>query len=199
MADFNEIYETNKETIDNVGGSESFQKINETLQNLGYDVFLSDKKKSEFIPSTRLNEVIGQRDNFKGQVSNLSTQLEDLKKQATGNEALQNKIQDLLNNNQNLLSEIEKTRIDSEIMINAIDAINPKDVLIFINRDNIKTNSKGEVMGVEAEIARIKTEKPYLFKQTNNNQSSRGGSDNSNQNNQNILNMNAMIRKASGR
>ena len=199
MADFNEIYEANKDNLDQTEGIEGYQKINEALQNLGYDVFISDKKKSEFIPSSRLNEVIGQRDNFKTQVTSLNSELTALKQQAQGNEALQTKIQDLLNNNQNLLSEIEKTRIDSEIMITANEAINPKDILIFINRDNIKTNSKGEVMGVDAEIARLKTEKPYLFKTTDK-QQSKGGIDNQGSNgDKSTFSMNSMIRRASGR
>ena len=46
----------------------------------------------------------------------------------------------------------------------ASDAINPKDVLPFINMDAIKKDKDGNVTGgVKEEIDRLRTEKPYLF------------------------------------
>jgi hypothetical protein len=200
MADFNEVFEGNKEKLGDLAGStEQFTKLSAKLGELGYDVLLNHKEKAEFIPSSRLSDVVSQRDTFKTQVQDLNKQLMGMKTAAAGNEQLQAQLQGLMDQNQGLLTEIENTKVNTELMLAANDAVNPKDVLVFVNRDNLKLNAKGEVMGVEAEIARIKGEKPYLFKSQGDGKK-KGGTDNSGGDGEKLgLNMNSLIRRASGR
>jgi hypothetical protein len=199
MADFNEVLEGNKDKLGDLAGStENFTKLSAKLNELGYDVLLNHKEKAEFIPASRLNDVVSQRDTFKTQVQDLNKQLQTLKDGAKGNEELQGKLQGLLDQNQTLLTELENTKINTELMLAAKDAVNPKDVLVFVNKENLKVNSKGEVMGIEAEITRIKTEKPYLFKTEQ--QKKKGGSDSSGgDGDSGKLNMNFLIRRAAGK
>ena len=87
-----------------------------------------------------------------------------------------------------------------EIMSTAADAINPKDVLPFVNMDAIKKDAKGNVVGgVKEEVDRIRAEKPYLFNKQQENPNSKGGFDGSGGNGGtgNVkTDMNAAIRRA---
>jgi hypothetical protein len=199
MADFNEVFEGNKEKLGDLAGStEGFTKLSAKLNELGYEVLLNHKEKAEFVPTGRLNDVVGQRDTFKTQVQDLNKQMQTMKDAAKGNEELQGNLQKLMDQNQGLLTELENTKVNTELMLAASDAVNPKDVLVFINRENLKVNSKGEVMGIEAEITRIKTEKPYLFKSVE--QKKKGGSDSSGgDGDTGKMNMNFLIRRAAGK
>jgi small-conductance mechanosensitive channel len=200
MADLNEVFEQHKDDLTDVADSgEHFSKLSEKLNSLGYDVLLNKRDKAEFIPASRLNDVISQRDTFKTQVLDLNKQLNNMKTSAEGNEQLQNQLQGLMDQNQNLLTQIENTKIDTELMLSAKDAINPKDILIFVNKDSLKVTKSGEILGIDAEIARVKQERPYLFK----NQEisyKKGGTDNNNSGGDGVkFSMNSLIRKASGR
>lgn len=200
FSDLDEVIKTNEKAFEGSNIKDQFTAINTKLSELGYDVLINNKKSAEFVPSTRLSEVVGQRDQFKGQVEALNKDLQTLKDAAKGNEALQSQYQGLIDKNNGLLKDLEKANVNMEIVIAAKDAINTKDIFAFINYDNIKLNAKGEVMGVEAEIARIKQEKPYLFTVAGDGKK-KGGLDNKDELNKdkNLGGMNAMIRTAAGR
>jgi molybdopterin converting factor small subunit len=197
FATLEEILETHKETLGEEGESvkTQFTGINAKLSELGYDVLINDKQNQEFIPKGRLNEVAGQRDQFKEQVEELNTNLQKMKEQAKGNEELQTQLQGMMDKNQDLLSELEKTKLNAELMLAASEAVNPKDILAFVNMDNVKVTTKGEMVGVAEEIKRIKEEKPYLFKAPS---TKKGGSDTSGDDdpNKGKFGMNAFIRGA---
>ena len=197
LAEIDEIMEQFKDSFEDASIKDNFGKISTKLNELGFDVLINNKQKAEFVPSSRLGEVVGQRDQFKTQVTELNKQLQTMKDAAKGNEELQAQLQELMDKNQGLLSEVETTKINTEIMLTASDAVNPKDVLVFVNRNNIKLSAKGEVLGVEAEVARIKAEKPYLFKSEQ--LGKKGGSDNSGAHGKpDKFTMNSLIRGAAG-
>lgn len=196
MADFNEILEKHGEDLKGVEGIDKFGTINEKLQTLGYDVLINHKEKAEFVPSSRLGEIASQRDQFKSETEKLNQKLQEMKEKAEGNKELQNQLQDLMNKNDDLLGKIAATRIDSEIIAEAKDAIDARDILPFINRDKLKINAKDEVVGVKEEVERIRTEKPHLFGKISN----KGGKESSNNNNTDTTGgMNFAIRRAAGR
>jgi regulator of replication initiation timing len=203
MANFEEILSANEKAFEGAGDVKgSFSTLSTKLNELGYDVLINHKEKAEFIPANRLNEVVSQRDTFKTQVQDLNKQLQAMQKGAEGNAALQTELQKLMDQNNDLLKNLESTKVNTEIMLAAKDAINAKDLLAFINFDNIKVNAKGEVLGVDSEIARLKTEKPYLFGTTDNKggKGNRGGMDNKGGKDDNsTVGMNAMIRRAAGK
>lgn len=200
FANFDEIVAANTAAFEGSNLGESVKTLSEKLSGLGYDVLFNNKKSAEFVPSSRLSEVATQRDTFKNQATELDSQLKKMIEEAKGNEPLQAQLQKLQDANTGLLKDLESTRINSEIMLSATDAINAKDVLVFINYDAIKTNAKGEVLGVEAEIARLKLEKPYLFQGDEATRKKKGGSDpNNDQGNPKNTGMNSMIRRAAGK
>lgn len=197
FANWEDVVSQNGEAFTGLG--EHYKSITDKLGELGYDVLINNKKQAEFVPAGRLSEVSGQRDQFKGQVEELNGKLTTMMTEAKGNEALQAQIQQLMDSNGNLLKDLEKTKVNSQLMLAASDAINAQDLLAFVNFDNVKLNAKGEVMGAEAEIARLKTEKPYLFQTTDPTRRRSGTDPNSDKGGGQGTGINAMIRRAAGR
>lgn len=194
--DFEQIMEQHKDSLAGVEGIQHVQALSTKLSELGYDVLFNDKKKAEFVPASRLGEVASQRDTLKTQVETLNSQLQVLKDAAKGNETLQGQLQELMDKNTALIGDLEKTKVETEILLQAKDAIDPKDILPFVNREKIKVNSKGEITGAKEEIDRLRTEKPHLFGKTKN----KGGSDNSSGDDDGVKGgaMNFLIRRAAG-
>ncbi len=201
FANWDEISAQHAEALKDTGvTSDSLKSLTTKLGELGYDVLFNNKKSAEFVPSSRLHETTAQRDQFKAQVEEQNKQLQALKDGAKGNEALQAQLQTLMDTNSGLLKDLEKTKVSSQLMLAATDAINAQDLLVFVNYENVKLNSKGEVVGAEAEIARLRTEKPYLFQDQNDPKKKKGGSDpNNDKGDHKTSGMNAMIRRAAGR
>ena len=166
----------------------------------GYDVLINHREKAEFVPSSRLNEVVAQRETFKTQAEQAIIELNKLKGQQGMSEEAQNQINTLIGQNETLLEQLKETNIQVEIMSSASDAINPKDVLPFIDMSKIKQDKEGNVVGgVKEEVDRIRAEKPYLFNKQQENPNSKGGFDGSGGNGGtgNVkTDMNAAIRRA---
>lgn len=200
FAGWDDITKDHAQAFEGTNMGESVKSLQAKLGELGYDVLFNKKDKAEFVPSGRLHEVTGQRDQFKSQVEEANRKLGELQKAATGNEALQKQLQDLMDQNTNLLKDLESTKINTALMLAATDAINPQDLLVFINRENVKINSKGEVVGADSEIARLKQEKAYLFQDGTDSKKKKGGSDpNGDKSDPKTTGMNSMIRRAAGR
>jgi len=198
FASMEEVAAANVEAFKDGASQKSFTDLSAKLGELGYDVLLNNKQKAEFVPSTRLGEVVNQRDGFKTQVTDLNKQLLALQIGAKGNEELQKTYQTLIDQNSGLLKDMDKLKIESAIIAEAKDAIDVKDVLAFIDIESLKINKSGEVAGVAAEIARIKQAKPYLFGAagtggkggTDHSKGAAGGA---------AIDMNSAIRRAAGR
>jgi molybdopterin converting factor small subunit len=201
FANLEDIITQNAQAFEGSNIKDTYGNIAAKLGELGYDVLINNKKQAEFVPASRLSEVVTQRDSFKTQLETANVQLETMKKSATGNDALQKQLQDQIDANSKLLKDIEGMKVQTEIFVAAKDAINAKDLMAFIDMSNIKVNAKGEVIGVEAEINRLKTEKPYLFNnaQQSNNKGKKAGMDNGGGAGAGDVNMNSIIRRAAGR
>lgn len=199
MANFEEIATTHADKLADKDYKSYFNDVTTKLGELGFDILINDKKNAEFVPSGRLNDVVQQRDTFKGKVTDLNQQLELAKKSAEGNEELKANLQKMIDSNTVLMREMEETKVNTEILLEAKDAVDPKDVVLFINRDHIKVNAKGEVLGVKEEVARIRTEKPHLFSNKPLGKGGKDPSDNKGGDKLGTGGMNTMIRKASGR
>lgn len=199
FATLDEIITTNEKAFEGSSAKEQFTTISSKLNELGYEVLINNKKSAEFVPSARLSEAVAQREQFKGKVEELNSQLETLKKSAGTNEELKKQYQELIDKNTALLGEIEQTKINTQIVLAAKDAVNANDILAFIKMENIKVNAKGEVLGIDSEIERLKKEKPYLFN-SGSGKPGKGGTDSGDGSSGNKTGgMNAMIRRAAGR
>lgn len=205
FANFEDVVSQNEKAFEGLDFKGQFAGLSTKLSELGYDVLINNKKAAEFVPSSRLSDVVSQRDSFKGQADGLNKQLLAMQASAKGNEALEAQIQTLMDSNANLLKDNEAAKMNAEITSAAKDAINPKDMLMFIDLSNIKINAKGEIIGVEAEIAKLRAERPYLFSadgvNANVGKRRKAGTDPNGDkgSGQNFGDMNSSIRRASGR
>lgn len=181
---------------------DSFNEVAGRLKDLGYDVLINQRDKAEFVPASRLSEVVSQRETFKSQAEQAIVELNKLKNSQGISEAAQDQINGLITQNQDLLTQLQEASLQLEIMSEASDAINPKDVIPFVNMSSIKTDKEGHVVsGVKEELDRLRTEKPYLFhpKDNGSNSSSKGGFDSNSSNSSSgssKSDMNAAIRRA---
>lgn len=179
---------------------ESFEAVSNKLKDLGYDVLINHREKAEFVPSSRLNDVVAQRETFRQQAEQAIVELNKLKSQSGIGEEGQKQINALIGQNEQLLSQLKETNIQIEIMAGATDAINPKDVIPFIDMSKVKTDKDGHVVsGVKEELDRLRTEKPYLFTKQKS-ETSKGGFDGSGSDGNGAAgqktDMNAAIRRA---
>lgn len=143
---------------------DSFTAVSDKLKGLGYDVLINHREKAEFVPASRLSDVVAQRETFKTQAEQAIIELNKLKNQQGISEEAQKQINDLIGQNETLLNQLQEANVQLEIMSGAADAINPKDVLPFVDMTKIKRDKAGNVVGgVKEEIDRIRAEKPYLF------------------------------------
>lgn len=196
MATFDEVsakqQEVENEELKSFDLKGNYETLKEKLEALGYDVLLNSKETSEFIPYDRFKQVISQRDNYKTQLESINTDLEKLKNDSgKGNE----EIQKLINDNEVLIKELEESKFNLEIFRAAKDALNPADILPFIDKDNIKVDKKGNMSGIDEEVERIRKEKPYLFRSEDT--KSAGGTD-VHEDDKKTLDMNTYIRRMAG-
>lgn len=193
MAKFEEILEQHKESLQGKEGlDKTYNDLNSTLSELGYEVLINNKKEAEFVPSSRFSQVVSQKNEFEKSVKDLNDQLEKMK--TKDDSEINSQIEQLQSENQKLIDKMNATKIDAEVLVLSTDAHNPKDILALVDKSKIKMNSKGEVTGVQEEIDRIKQDKPYLFRNTQ----SSAGTDRTNSEGQGNtgFDMNAALRKA---
>lgn len=180
---------------------DSFTSVSDKLKELGYDVLINHREKAEFVPASRLSDVVAQRETFRQQAEQAVIELNKLKNQQGISEEAQAQINKLIGQNEELLTQLQEANVQLDIMSNAADAINPKDILPFVDMSKIKKDKDGNVVsGVKEEIERIRTEKPYLFNKQKP-EGSKGGFDGSSNGNSGNsggqkTDMNAAIRRA---
>lgn len=179
FASIDDVISANAESFGEEDGTKaSFEAVSSKLKELGYDVLINHREKAEFVPSTRLNEVISQRETFKQQAEQAIIDLNKLKEDTNLSEEAQTKINNLISQNEGLLEQLQEVNVQLEIMSGATDAINPKDVLPFIDMKKVKLDKNGKVVsGVKEELDRLRSEKPYLFNGHNSQGKSKGGFD----------------------
>lgn len=195
MANIQDVISSHEKELEGKDISSFYNNLSTELSTLGYEVLINEKEKAEFVPSDRLNATVAQRDSFKTQVEALNSQLEEMRSNSKDNDT-QAKLQEMMDSNNALISELNKAKVDNQVIALAKDAIDANDILIFIDRDVAKLDKKGNVVGVESEVERLRTEKPHLFNKVNN----RGGRDNSASGTEGQANnINSIIRRAAGR
>lgn len=179
---------------------ERFGAIQGQLKDLGYDLIINNRQNAEFVPSTRLSEVISQRDGFKTQAENAIRELNELKAKDGITPEAQQTIDSLIEANETLLSTLVEANMNLDIVTAAADAKNPKDVLAFINKEALTIDKKsGKVTkGLDEELERIRAEKPYLFNESNNagNKSKAGSENKGSGGSGDNHDMNSMIRRS---
>jgi len=121
-----------------------------------------------FVPQSRLNEVITERDNFKTQVTERDTQLEKIKKEAGDNETLKKQIEDFKADNtktkQDYEAKINQIKLDSllENALKEAGAKNVKAVKALLDSEKIKLEGDG-IAGVKEQLEALKKEESSKF------------------------------------
>lgn len=110
-----------------------------------------------------------ERDSFKSQVSDRDKQIDELSSKAGNSEKLNKTIDDLKatikQNDENAATELTKVKTDNAIQSALKDAHvrDPKLAASLLDRDIIKLDEHGEVMGLSDQLDKIKESHDYLF------------------------------------
>lgn len=150
-----------------VFGEELATKIEEVVAEKKINLIVDDKEKPNYIPKTRLDEVIGTKNELKNQLANQLAEVEALKKAAKGNEELTKAIEDLQNKNSEWESKYNKNLIENNVKMLALQhkAVDPSDLAKFLDYENLSLEENGSVKGLAEQISELKESKPYLFEQ----------------------------------
>ena len=177
-----------------------FGAIKDQLGSLGYDLLINNRQNAEFAPTSRISELVSQRDGFKAQAENAIRELNELKNKPGITPEVQAQLDGLIQSNTDLLNSLVEANMNLDIVTAAADAKNPKDVLAFINQDALTIDKKtGKVQkGLEEELERLRTEKPYLFNEKET-PKAKAGAENKGSGNgggEGNFDMNSMIRRS---
>jgi chromosome segregation ATPase len=124
-----------------------------------------------YVPKSRLNEVIAERDNYKGELADRDKQLEDLKKSSGDSEALKNQIAEMQKTNKEALAakdaEILSIRKNNAVekALSGAQAKNAKAVMALLDLENAELQEDGTIKGLEEQIKSLKEseETSFLF------------------------------------
>ena len=145
-------------------GEELFGQVAEKLGDK--KVFIDD---GNFIPKSRFDEVNQQKNTYKTQNDELNTQLEELKKQAKGNEEFTSQIQELQNKLAESESKNKEIALDNAIKLDIVKA-NVKDVdvaAMLVDKSKLELTDDG-VKGLKEQLDSLKELKAYLFQEEKN-------------------------------
>lgn len=174
-----------------------FGDVQTQLQALGYDVLINNRASAEFIPASRLSEVISQRDGLKAQLDKATRDLEAIKTQENIPEDAQRQIDSLIQTNQALVDSLKEANIRLGIVTEFDDAIDASDIIQFIDKSKLKIDKDGKITsGLTEEHERLKGEKPYLFVATQTETKKAGQDPGNNGGGSEKATMNSLIRRA---
>lgn len=146
-------------------GEELWTKIEPLVKEKGLNLILDNKEKPEYIPKSRFDEVIGQKNLVKSQADELAQQLDSLKKSAKGNDELTKQIEELQKKNGEWEGKYKDTLLSGVIKVEAMraKAKDPADVIAFLDKSKLEVIEDGSIKGLEEQLKRLQETKPYLF------------------------------------
>lgn len=122
-----------------------------------------------YVPKTRLDEVIKERDSYKGTLADRDKQLEDLKKSSGDNEELKKQIADMQKTNTEALKakddeilNIRKTNA-VEKAVSGAKAKNAKAVMALLDLANAELQDDGTVKGLDEQLKKLKESEDTAF------------------------------------
>jgi len=152
----------------------AYDSISKALEGSGFKVLISQVEggKQEFVPSTRIDEVVGQKGVLSDQIDKLNRQLLKLETEASENNdpGLVKKYQDMVKKNNKLKADMNTKELDHQIDL-AVRELKPLDVEDFkkmIDRDAITRSEDGEILGLDEEMTRLRESKSYMLEKSDN-------------------------------
>ncbi|WEV51668.1 phage scaffolding protein [Lactobacillus sp. ESL0731] len=146
----------------------------EQLKELGLSEDVIDKVMSmngEDINAAKGNaaELSTENESLKQQIANRDKDLKKLRKESSDNEDLSKQLKDWQDkykqDTEQLNQQLSQTKLANAInqALTADKVRNPKAIKGLLNMDDIKLNDKGELIGLDEQIAAIKKSDAYLF------------------------------------
>lgn len=157
--------------ISELFGDSEVENLQEAVKNQLGNKYVIVEEESH-IPKSKFESIRQENKEIKEQLEERDGQLEELKKQAKGNEELEETIENLQNQNDQLKEEyeqkVEQTKLDMAIENKLIKekARNPKAVKALLNKEAISLDEKGKLIGFDEQLEKIKKEEDYLFGKT---------------------------------
>ncbi|MTI61866.1 MAG: scaffolding protein [Firmicutes bacterium] len=146
------------------------EELGKQVQEKLGDGFIIGKEEN-YIAKHRFDEINDQLGEYKKMLSDRDSQLEELKKKVGDNEELNQRIQELEEQNKTTTEEYEsqlaaqKFDFELEKAIREAGARNPKAVKALLNTDEIKLED-GKLTGLSGQLENLKKEEDYLFGET---------------------------------
>lgn len=157
--------------ISELFGDSEVENLQEAVKDrLGEKYVIVEEE--DHIPKSRFETIRQENKEIKDQLEERDGQLENLKKQAKGNEELEQTIKELQEENEQKIEEYEnklkQTKLDMAIENKLIKekARNPKAVKALLNEDAISLDDDGELVGLSEQLEKLKKEEDYMFGET---------------------------------
>lgn len=160
-----ELIKSKADELKDVGDLGIVETVAAKIKELGYEVIAHNPKEPEYVPKSRLDEVIAQRNEQKGQLAEMNAQMESFKKAAGGNDDLTKKINELQEKLTQSNEAIKQISVDAGIKVEALKAKarDAQDIIQFIDRGKIEVGEDGTIRGLAEQIGDLQSKKPYLF------------------------------------
>lgn len=151
-------------TLKELLGEELYAKVIEKAGDKHKIAIVSD---GNWLPKDKFDTVNTEKNEYKGQVDELSKKLGELQGKLKDNEDATKTIEGLKKQIQDKEGELAKTRKNNAIKL-AILKAEPNDVsdiMPHVKMDIVNISEDGTITGLEEQIKTLKENKPYLFKE----------------------------------
>jgi len=145
----------------------------EELEALGIDASVATElvqaykdRLKEFVPKTRLDEVISVRDSLQAELAERDAQLDKLSK--IDADGLKQQIEDLKAENEKTRATAEKAlmdqRKDTALKLALVDKVHDYDLTSkALDLDKISVDEEGKISGLDEQLKALQTTKSFLF------------------------------------
>lgn len=137
------------------------------LKEAGITLLANDDKAPAYVPKSRMDEVIAQKAATGDQLNAMKGELETMQKAAKGNAELETQLAKMQGDIEASRLRMREISIEAAIRVAAsgLKAHSADDVLPFVDRAKIAASDDGTVDAgsVQAIVAGLKEQKPYLF------------------------------------
>lgn len=152
--------------LKDVLGEELYAQVSEKIGAVE-NIKLANIADGSYIPKAKFDELNGNLKTYKTQATELQTQLETLKTQAKGNEALQAEIQKLTQDLQQKDEAMKQQAFQTAVKdgLRSYKVHDPDVLMPLLNMKSITQNEDGSLVGLKEQMENMKTARPYLFQE----------------------------------
>lgn len=162
-----EFLKANAQALGIANPEELAGKLAEVSKATNVDVIVNNSKEPSYIPKSRFDELVGQKNELKTQVGELTNQLETVKKEAKGNEGLTKTIEDLQLKNKGWEDKYADLAKVSAVKLQAstakVKAEAMTDIVKFIDLSKVTVKEDGSVEGLKEQFDSLSKDKAFLF------------------------------------